>query len=572
LSPEGDSYWLTDDERSLARGTADQVAPRIAHYGDHNMLAVWTTGEGSASRVNYQRKLGNGDSCVYSDAGGTFGCLFDYQDDPRLVGSAQGELFVVYREQSESNAGRYVAHLVPVDNYPSSGLYGETLYEYSQRKLGKAAFLADETGGLYGIWEECQYSSTLLADHFDRFGDSTWSQGPVRFGVSRLGYQTGLSLVPGPAGGAIASWYGNQLDYLWDRPLAQFIDHNGYLGDNAFALQEVNDRPNDQGGEVTLSWDASPLDVAGTQAIASYSLWIRQLDKAAGAAVQLPVENGFADQDLGGLLRMNTADVAAFKSAGWTFAGQVPALLAPDYSAFCPTYGDSSAAGVVDTEFKVVAHHQDSGVFWDCAGYLSGHSVDNLAPGAPLNLAGNSGAGSVDLAWTASGHHDEDLAVYRIYRGDAGGFPLDDAHLLGESGTTSYQDFTPTGRVYYRVTAVDAHGNEGEASGEIAVATSATPAGGAPLVFAHRGNYPNPFNPQTSIGFDLPTPARVRVTVYDTAGHLVAILVDESMATGTHQVRWNGQDASGQAMASGVYFSRIEAAGFTATRSMTLVR
>jgi flagellar hook assembly protein FlgD len=67
------------------------------------------------------------------------------------------------------------------------------------------------------------------------------------------------------------------------------------------------------------------------------------------------------------------------------------------------------------------------------------------------------------------------------------------------------------------------------------------------------GNFPNPFNPGTSIAFELPRDMRVRLAVYDVRGGLMRSLVDEVQPAGRREVYWDGRDAAGQAAASGVY-------------------
>jgi flagellar hook assembly protein FlgD len=71
-------------------------------------------------------------------------------------------------------------------------------------------------------------------------------------------------------------------------------------------------------------------------------------------------------------------------------------------------------------------------------------------------------------------------------------------------------------------------------------------------------NYPNPFNPSTTIRFDVPQSGLVNLTIYDLNGRRIATLVDENMAAGSHQVSWNGRDASGISVASGVYIYRLQ--------------
>lgn len=80
-------------------------------------------------------------------------------------------------------------------------------------------------------------------------------------------------------------------------------------------------------------------------------------------------------------------------------------------------------------------------------------------------------------------------------------------------------------------------------------------------------NYPNPFNPATNINFQLPVSSYVKLTVFDTQGREIEILVNEEMSAGTHNVSWN---ASG--FASGVYLYRLEAKDYSEIRKMILIK
>ena len=108
--------------------------------------------------------------------------------------------------------------------------------------------------------------------------------------------------------------------------------------------------------------------------------------------------------------------------------------------------------------------------------------------------------------------------------------------------------------------------------------------------FALSQNYPSPFDDQTNIRFSLPNRSHVSLRVYDRAGRLVRTLVDEEKPAGQYTVGWNGRDAMGTKVASGVYFYRIEthiprsvwtgpgthtglgAEDYTATKKLTVIR
>ncbi len=84
--------------------------------------------------------------------------------------------------------------------------------------------------------------------------------------------------------------------------------------------------------------------------------------------------------------------------------------------------------------------------------------------------------------------------------------------------------------------------------------------------------HPNPFNPQTTVSFDLPESGAATLVVYNAAGQPVRTLVQTSLEAGAHQVRWDGLTDAGTSMPSGVYFVRLEASGIHITRKMVMTR
>jgi hypothetical protein len=86
-------------------------------------------------------------------------------------------------------------------------------------------------------------------------------------------------------------------------------------------------------------------------------------------------------------------------------------------------------------------------------------------------------------------------------------------------------------------------------------------------------NYPNPFNPATRIEFSLPKASRVSIQIFNGLGQGVATLMNnEDFAPGTHSALWNGKDASGMSVASGVYYYQLKTADHQMTKKMVLVK
>ncbi len=95
----------------------------------------------------------------------------------------------------------------------------------------------------------------------------------------------------------------------------------------------------------------------------------------------------------------------------------------------------------------------------------------------------------------------------------------------------------------------------------------------SPLAFRLRPCYPNPFNPMTTISYDLPQESRVDLAIYDVTGRLVTRLRSgEVESAGLHDVVWRGQDHRGRIVASGVYLYRLQAGGNSETRRMVLMK
>ena len=87
-----------------------------------------------------------------------------------------------------------------------------------------------------------------------------------------------------------------------------------------------------------------------------------------------------------------------------------------------------------------------------------------------------------------------------------------------------------------------------------------------PTKYSISPNYPNPFNPSTTIRYDLPKAANVTLRIFNTLGQEIAVLVNEEKEAGYYQVRWDA------ALPSGIYFYRIQAGEYVETKRMILLK
>ena len=94
-----------------------------------------------------------------------------------------------------------------------------------------------------------------------------------------------------------------------------------------------------------------------------------------------------------------------------------------------------------------------------------------------------------------------------------------------------------------------------------------------PEVFALANNYPNPFNPATTIKYALPQASDVELTVYNVVGQAVRTLVAEHQSAGRYVVEWDATNDSGHSLSSGMYFYRLQAGGeFREVKKMLLLK
>ena len=93
-----------------------------------------------------------------------------------------------------------------------------------------------------------------------------------------------------------------------------------------------------------------------------------------------------------------------------------------------------------------------------------------------------------------------------------------------------------------------------------------------PETFALHANYPNPFNPSTTISYDLPGRAQVTLDIYDILGKQIKTLVNQSQNAGNKIAVWDGTNEFSRPVSAGVYLYQIQAGDFIQTRKMLLLK
>jgi len=215
--------------------------------------------------------------------------------------------------------------------------------------------------------------------------------------------------------------------------------------DTAPRIADVRDVPNDQGGKVVVEWLRSDLDAQPLRHITGYRVWRR-------APLGMAVE-GTAEL-------LHTVEVGPDGSVStvfWEALVTLPAAYLEGYAYVAPTTQDSLEGSNPYTAFFVQALTSDPFLFYSSA-VDSAYSVDNLSPATPALFAGEYHAGpGVALHWSAS--LAPDLFGYRLHRGAFPTFVPDPSNLLSAQPDTGYFDPQGNNGSFYKLAAVDLHGN-----------------------------------------------------------------------------------------------------------------
>ncbi len=270
---------------------------------------------------------------------------------------------------------------------------------------------------------------------------------------------------------------------------------------------------------------------------------------------------------------------------------------------------DAGAPWILDVD----GSRSDIGAFGGPGGAV--YAYQDHPPQMPQNVTLEHDANAVRLRWPANS--ESDLRHYAVFRATGATPPLDSAHLLAEIspggaveyaggaktlpaevgtgqvrfsdavkiGHVSYLRFTDrdidsTADYTYSVVAVDRNNLVSPAAilGIQGVVMPRATQGIVPESYALEQNYPNPFNAVTAIVYRLPNlgaqPAPVSLTIFNSLGQRVQTLVYSAQFPGEQIAYWDGCDDSGQAVASGVYFYRLEVSGisFVENRKMVLLK
>jgi predicted outer membrane repeat protein len=507
------------------------------------------------------------------------GCEFSGNHSGRFGGGAMF-LFPDVRIESSSflrnsasgNGGGFGVYAAEVDMEhclirQNTGTQGGGLYvESASVNLTRCTVIGNQTPGGDGairLYDGGLFvTTTILRDNlpkpFDGVGDTDIH---IRYSSISGGYEgTGnVDIAPVYVDSAngdftLSRWSGliNRGDPdLPPDPDGTRADMGAFAATVPDLMLTVSDVKGDQGGVVTLNWRASDVD-HDVSRLTHYSIW-RALPSG-------------ATKRAGGVYRISKT---AIDELAWEKLADQPAHRLTYYAFTASTLRDSVAGDMAVHGFMVSAQTNLPDVFFDALP-AEGYSVDNLAPPPPVMRPAQPIADRISLGWSKS--EAPDLLRYLVYRGTSEIVNPAVDSLVTMTEDTVFIDASPPEEVaWYIVLAEDIHGNLSKPSNQVMVDPTGVGAI-VPREYALHPNVPNPFNPVTTIRFDLPEVVHVRIVIYNLPGQRVRTLVNGERTAGVHTAVWNGTDAIGRRAASGIYWYRMTAGDRVFVRRMTLSR
>jgi hypothetical protein len=574
LWSNGTAAWMYDGE-PVCTETGTQYYPKICSTGSYFTVITWQDIRGADGDIYAQKKDGMGyDSWTYN--GIPICAASGDQYRPDIAPDGELGVYITWDDSRGSTIDIYAQRVTGLgatewttDGIPVCTAPGNQL----------TPIMTAVTGGFVVVWKDGRSGLThLFLQKIDPSGYPVW----VDDGVPVCPYWIGewdQLVAPDGDGGAIVVWK-HQTVSNGDDIFAQRIGRYGNWGYPAPSITAVRDVPGDQGGYVNVAWDASRLDPWPDESIYQYGIWRAISEEQAMALVSggmalLAEPDGQGPDDSGlssrkPFIRMETLAGSIFY---WEQIALVNADHEEHYSVVLPTLFDSCSTTDEYHYFQVTAYSSGYSSYWTSLPD-SGYSVDNLAPAAPLALEGEQMYSPEGLQLTWDPNTEPDLAGYNIYRGTSGTFEPGPSNFVASTPDTATFDggWDWSAGYWYKVSAVDIHGNESiyaVLGPDLVTGDDPMP---VPAETFLAQNYPNPFNPNTTIAFGLKAGGFVNLSVYDAAGRLVAVLINESRPAGQYATVWNGNTGIGTPAASGVYFYKLETKEFTKTRKMILLR
>jgi hypothetical protein len=605
IDSSGSMMW-TFNGNAICSSLRNQEYPELIPDGSGGAIITW---QDFLSNVTYDiraQRVNISGAIQWISTGAGVCAESGSQLYPVIAPDGSGGAVITWHDYRTTDANIYANRLDAEGRllWQSSGIAVCTA-SYNQ---DYPVIVGDGLGGAFITWEDrrtnADYQMYLQFVHPD--GSITWTTDGVEL-CALGGNQNNPAVITDGMGGVLVAWQDGRTNNDGDIYAQRIEPRYGQWGHPEPVISAVEDVPADEGGVATVSWKPSQLDEFNYQTVTHYSVW-RALDPV-GAALTAASDDWPLLDEIGSAEGADPVFTAASNptlpaatdskvrlvqlsdiskdfegpairleqtAAGdfyWEWIGNVEAYYLPGYMHAASTLYDSTGTDPATHYFQVITHTEDRWVFWPSEPD-SGYSVDNLAPCPPLGVVAEQLIVPAGLEITWEPNTESDLGGYVIYRGESSDFVPDEGTLFATTcDTLCFDDeWRWDSGYWYKLAAIDVHGN---VSGFVLIGPEMVTGGDepeAPIASYLSQNYPNPFNPLTTIAFGLKARSLVSLRIYDAAGRLVRVLVNEPRDAGRYVEEWNGRDNAGRSVSSGVYFYKLSAGAFTETKKMVLLR
>jgi len=566
ISAGGTIQW-TANGAALCTAAEIQRDPTIVSDGASGAIITWYDYRSGTSYDIYAQRISAGGTVQWAANGVALCTATANQYNSTIASDGAGGAIVTWTDyRSSTNYDIYTQRISVAGaiQWTANGvaLCAATDDQYSP------IIVADGSGGAIITWYDYRAGNyDIYAQRISAAGAVQWTANGVAL-CTAAGHQSVSAAVADGSGGAIVTWHDYRSGTTNSDIYAQRVERYGQLGNPEPVISKVKDVPNDQGGFVKVSWDASYLDVDPIYGVSEYRVFRSAPVFLATSAVSRRAVTEDSDVAVreGALLALESAGATVY----WEYVGTQAAEAFAGYSRVVATTSDSIAGSNPRTLFMVEARASTSisADRWASAAD-SGYSVDNLAPLTPAPFTGQYASGTATLHWAVS--TATDLAEYRLYRGSTAGFVPGPANLVVAQPDTGYVDAAGT-PFYYKLCAVDVHGNVSGFGTLLPSGTVDVPGAALPRAVFLAPPSPNPARGAATLRFGLPRPAVVEFALYDQQGRRVRSLLSGTQPAGERTITWDGRDESGRALPAGLYFVRLATEGRTFVSRLAVIR
>ncbi|UCF05836.1 MAG: T9SS type A sorting domain-containing protein [bacterium] len=544
--PSAWAYWV-DDGVAIITGTGAHY-PQITSDGSGGAIITWYDLRGVLPEDIYAQRIDAAGNLRWASGGVIICGASGYQGSPKITSDGSGGAIIIwYDNRSVTSMDIYAQRVDAFGNvqWIEDGVVVCTEWEYGE----DPQIISDGSGGAIIAWQEDPMGTgeeDIYAQRIDADGSVLWTaEGEAICTVPEDNQNP--QLVSDGSGGAIITWQDARNETTkWDI-YAQRVDAFGY----------VQWTPDGVAICTESSWQ-----------------WYPQLtsDGSGGAIITWQDERGMAN--------IYAQRVSAGGTVLWA-AGGVAVCTAAEGQEYPRITTDGSGGAVItwedtrniSSERDIYAQRIDAGgtVLWTADGVAICTALEwQYNPRITSN-----GSGGAIITWIEEYTGGSDIYAQGISAGGSVQWAENGVAICTASGYQLYPQITTDGAGGAIIAWHDGRSTPG-ACEEIYAQRTLYVTGDDPSVTPMTTyldqNFPNPFNPITTIHFGLKEPAHVSLNVYDVSGSLVRVLLNEWRMAGHHEEIWDGTDSRGSAAASGVYFYRLSTGSFTEAKKIILLR